>query len=173
MGIFEYMIIKNINISLAKMGSKNPMWRKYKDKVTVQTIHRRIEKEYPKPDKCELCGSIRKLELSNKDHKYSFNIKDYQWICKKCHFRYDNHEKYLDAGRKIKKVMTPEWRKKLRISHLGLIPWNKGRRDLPPSWNSGMGKERRTCPKCFRYKSGGSRQCRGCRLKEGWLQCRK
>lgn len=86
---------KNPKGSLAKLREKNPMWRKYRETVTIQTIHRRIEKEYLKPLKCELCGEIKKLELSNKDHKYSLNKNDYQWICKKCHFHFDHQEKNL------------------------------------------------------------------------------
>ena len=161
---------KNPKGSLAKMGEKNPMWNKYKSDVQVQTIHRRVEKEYPKPTKCELCGENKKLELSNKDHKYSLDKKDYQWICKKCHFHFDKHEKFLSLGRYKGKKVSEESRAKNSLSHIGRPPWNKGLRGLPHSWNFGKGKTKPICPKCGKFKYYKSLQCRNCRKKTGWMK---
>lgn len=158
---------KNPLGSIAKMGSKNPMYRKYKEKITIQTIHRRIEKEYQKPIECEICHEVKKLELSCKDHKYSLNPKDYQWICKKCHFYYDHHEKYLEIGRykgKNKgKHPSTEFKK-------GIIPWNKGKTGVQVAWNKGLGKTSKICPECGGYKANKSKTCRDCRLKNGWVK---
>lgn len=157
-------------LSASKLGPLNPMWGKYKEVVTIQTIHRRIEKEYPKPESCEFCGSTKKIELSNKDHKYSLNKSDYQWICKKCHFHFDKHEKYLDIGRLTPKVRTPEWKKKLGIAHIGKTPWNKGLKGAQVAWNKGTGKQSEICPLCSGKKMWKSKQCHNCRVTNGWLK---
>ena len=40
---------------------------------------------------CEICGKPGKLELSNiKDHVYTDDPDDYQYIHKSCHSKYDN-----------------------------------------------------------------------------------
>lgn len=156
---------KNPLGSIAKMGSKNPMYRKYKEKVEIQTVHRRIEKEYPKPIKCEFCGEVKKLELSCKDHKYSFNPKDYQWICKKCHFHYDHQEKNLEMGRYKGKNKGKHPRSEFKK---GIIPWNKGKTGIQVAWNKGLGKTSKVCHKCGGYKANSSKVCRNCRLLDGW-----
>lgn len=44
-----------------------------------------------KPTKCEMCGSIKPLEMSNKSHEYRRDVSDWQWICKICHRNYDGN----------------------------------------------------------------------------------
>ncbi len=57
----------------------------------VAARHLRIVKKYGKPNKCEICGTTenRRYEWSNKDHKYSDNIKDWQRLCMPCHHKFD------------------------------------------------------------------------------------
>ena len=68
-------------------GEDNGNWKG--DKAGIDAIHGWIKRRKPKPESCELCGENKKLELSNKDHKYSRNLGDYQYVCKLCHRRYD------------------------------------------------------------------------------------
>jgi len=53
--------------------------------------HYRVKKrlELSKPLKCPICNKDKKLELSNKDHKYREDIDDWQYLCHKCHYIYD------------------------------------------------------------------------------------
>ena len=77
---------------------KNPNW---KGKNTGYAgIHKWLNDNYKKPESCIICGKNKKLELSNKDHKYSRNIKDYQWICHKCHVKYDRENNIWGKGKK-------------------------------------------------------------------------
>ena len=74
------------NISKSLIGNQRS-WKG--DDVGYNAIHIRIRKHKPKPECCEICGKSNKLELSCKDHKYSRNPEDYQYICRKCHRLFD------------------------------------------------------------------------------------
>jgi hypothetical protein len=43
----------------------------------------------PKPTHCPNCNESKPLQLSNKDHKYRRILEDWQYLCRKCHSRYD------------------------------------------------------------------------------------
>ena len=48
-----------------------------------------------RPLKCPICGKIKKLELSNKDHEYKEDVKDWWYVCHLCHCNYDiKHNNY-------------------------------------------------------------------------------
>ena len=70
-------------------GELNFNWKG--DIVKYGSLHTWINNNFDKPDFCELCKSKNhKLEWSNKDHKYSRNRINWQWICRSCHRRWDN-----------------------------------------------------------------------------------
>lgn len=72
-----------------KKGSENAYWKG--DKVNYQSLHNYITKYKSKTNKCEICGEIKKLQLSF-DHslgRHTRNIDDYKWLCSKCHFERD------------------------------------------------------------------------------------
>lgn len=62
------------------------------DKVGRIALHEWIARHKPKPDKCEKCEKVTKfLELSNKkDHNYTRDINDYEYLCHSCHKIKDN-----------------------------------------------------------------------------------
>lgn len=70
-------------------GSNNANWRG--DKICKYQKHERIEKQLGVPKYCEICkrSDKKKYEWSNKDHKYSLNLKDWQRLCTSCHRKYD------------------------------------------------------------------------------------
>lgn len=77
-------------------------------KISERGIHRWIAKRITKPTHCTLCNKEGRVELSNKDHKYSRNPKDYQYLCRSCHRKYDiahngfnNHTKMNPWGKKL------------------------------------------------------------------------
>ena len=61
------------------------------DKSSTTQKHKRMRKrlEKSKPLRCPLCNEIKKLELSNKDHKYNEDPQDWQYLCHQCHYHYD------------------------------------------------------------------------------------
>lgn len=80
-----------------KLGIKNPLWKG--DKVGYTPLHIWVRRNKPKPNKCEICKEDKKLEVSNKNGKYSRNLNDWQWICKRCHHYFDiEHHKRNDKG---------------------------------------------------------------------------
>lgn len=71
----------------AKKGNKNPAWQG--NKVGYKALHTWLRKNYSQPDKCQRCGKITdKLELSCNGN-YTRDIKDYEWLCRSCHWKKD------------------------------------------------------------------------------------
>ena len=94
---------KSLKGSLAKIGEKNPSFGKLKDNPSYTGLHTYMHKilDKTKPKNCEHCGLEKKLEMANKSHQYKRELDDWLWLCKKCHFKYDDGEKYLSLGRGI------------------------------------------------------------------------
>lgn len=68
---------------------RNPNSMKRKNESKYVMIHRWVRRIYGEPKLCERCGSVKKIQWSNKDHKYN-NIKNnWQQLCPKCHKIYD------------------------------------------------------------------------------------
>ena len=101
------------NISEGKKGrsstqqnENHPQWKG--DNASYYAIHIWVNNHKSKPDFCDICGENKILELSNKDHKYRRNIEDYQYLCRKCHGKFDRDNNL----RKHKKVTKNKKRKK-------------------------------------------------------------
>jgi hypothetical protein len=96
--------------SLAKMGIKNPMFGKEQELNPMwkggsySSLHGWVKRRFTKPDRCEICGKIKKINLANKSHEYKKEISDWLWLCHKCHMEYDGYGKYLELGRKRKSL---------------------------------------------------------------------
>lgn len=59
------------------------------DSAGYHAKHEWIGKRLGKASICENCGTTKNVEWSNKNHKYSRNLKDWQQLCAKCHTSYD------------------------------------------------------------------------------------
>lgn len=70
-------------------NNKNPAWKG--NNVGYFSLHNWIKRKLGKANKCVDCDNknAKKYEWSNKDHKYSRNIKDYFSRCVSCHRKYD------------------------------------------------------------------------------------
>ena len=79
------------NLKGLRVGSKNFNWKG--DDARYGSIHGWINKNFKMPKICEKCKKDRKLEWTNKDHKYKRNKKDWQALCRSCHRKYDNERK--------------------------------------------------------------------------------
>lgn len=75
------------------VGEHNVNWKG--DNVTKDSLHIYINRHFDRPDKCEMCkkpvdGGGR-FEWSNKSRTYKTkNRSDWQYICRKCHVKYDD-----------------------------------------------------------------------------------
>jgi len=59
----------------------------------LSSLHKWINRNWNKPDKCEKCKSNNNIEWANKSHKYLRLKEDWFALCKKCHNKYD-YEKF-------------------------------------------------------------------------------
>ena len=55
--------------------------------------HRWVAKHKQKPKICCICNERRKLELANISGEYKKDIKDFLWVCRKCHILFDKCNK--------------------------------------------------------------------------------
>ncbi len=74
-------------MSLIKLGEKNPLWRG--DEVGYAALHEWVRKRKPKPAFCEVCGKQPPFDLASIDDKYTRNLDDWRWLCRKCHMKID------------------------------------------------------------------------------------
>ncbi len=65
----------------------NPGWKG--DKATFSSIHCWVRENFIKTNECEICGKIKKLDWSNKNHTYKRIREDWQCVCRSCHQIYD------------------------------------------------------------------------------------
>jgi len=85
---------------LSHLGNKTKVWKG--DKAGKSAFHKWIRTIKPKPNFCEKCHKKKKLDLANiKNHKYTRNPDDYQWLCHKCHSKLDFPDGLI--GKNIKK----------------------------------------------------------------------
>jgi hypothetical protein len=68
-------------------------WNWKGDKAGKYALHIWLWKNKPKPLFCEECGENKRLDLANiKNHKYTRNPKDYRWLCRGCHIKFDREK---------------------------------------------------------------------------------
>jgi hypothetical protein len=101
-------------ISENNKAEKNYNWRG--EEASYQAKHTWIRKNKPKPDSgCEECGSKKFVEIANLSRTYKRDVKDYKWLCRKCHRKLDwaSYANRFDIGAWAKK------QKLLRGCYLG------------------------------------------------------
>ena len=74
-------------------GEKNGMWKG--DDVGYDALHGWIKSVAKKKDKCEECKINDAYDLANISQKYKRDIKDWEWLCRKCHMVKDGRIKNL------------------------------------------------------------------------------
>lgn len=104
---FKFSKSRNKKISKTTMGEKNHNWKG--DKVGYQALHRWVERHKPKSKLCECCGKAKPYDLANISGKYKRDIKDYEWLCRKCHMKKDGRNiKVLKNLKQFKNASTKE-----------------------------------------------------------------
>lgn len=78
-------------------GSSNYAWKG--EGVSYGGLHAWVKRQLEKPEACEFCKTIGYVELANKSQQYKRSLGDWMWLCKSCHFQYDNRDKYLKKNR--------------------------------------------------------------------------
>lgn len=81
-------------------------------------LHRYMKRILVKPDCCENCSKCLPLDLSNKSQRYTKDKKDWQWLCRECHTKYDS--KHPDS-KVASKFLTEEQIKEVaRLNEEGI-----------------------------------------------------
>ncbi len=94
-------------------GEKNGQWKG--DGVGLGALHDYIKYHLPKPNQCEGCGEIKKLDLANISQEYKRDFSDWEWICRKCHMHKDGRAMRL----RFMGHHTEESRKKISLANKG------------------------------------------------------
>ncbi len=66
----------------------NPNWKGERIK-SYSAQHQWVSRHKLKILKCEKCNKEKRLELANISGKYKRDIKDYLWLCRSCHMKFD------------------------------------------------------------------------------------
>ena len=74
-------------LSQCKLAEKNPMWKG--DEVKYGSLHVWVKVRKPKPLLCEKCKSVPPYDLTSIDDRYTRNVEDWQWLCRRCHMESD------------------------------------------------------------------------------------
>lgn len=111
-------------MSESKKGNKNPQWKgKF---VGIKPLHRWVRRNQPKPQLCQDCKIKPPYDLANISPKYNpktytRDIKNWEWLCRKCHMVKDGRAEKLNPKMLIKlngKVRSlSEWSKITKISN--------------------------------------------------------
>lgn len=78
-----------LNISLAKKGKKNGM---YKENAGYMAIHNWLRNNYSKPKNCEYCKLEKKLDWASKTKEYKRNRDEFIALCRSCHIKLDRYK---------------------------------------------------------------------------------
>jgi NUMOD3 motif-containing protein len=68
-------------------GNKNHNWKG--DNVGYGSLHLYVRQYFPKSDCCQICGQIKRLDLACVTGIYNRDFKNWKYLCRRCHKRYD------------------------------------------------------------------------------------
>lgn len=79
----------SIIMQAAKNNSneRNGLWKG--DKVGYSGLHQWIMRRLNRPEICPKCNQRKKLDLCNISGKYKRDLKDWKFLCHKCHLQED------------------------------------------------------------------------------------
>jgi len=83
-----------LKISISQKGEKNHLWKG--DKVSYKVLHKWVRRHKPKPELCEECKVNLPEEISNISGNYLRDLKDYRWLCIKCHRKKDTEKRIIE-----------------------------------------------------------------------------
>ena len=81
---------KKMSISIKQGCKRGPDHYKWKgNDVGYHALHIWVKNRLPKPDLCQQCNNRPSEDLANITGIYSRDFNNWQYMCKKCHTRYD------------------------------------------------------------------------------------
>lgn len=84
---------KYCSLRCSKIGEKNPNW--IGDKIKSRTgLHTWVRRWMPKPTICPRCNERPAYDIANKG-VYARDLKNWEWLCRKCHMLSDGRMKNL------------------------------------------------------------------------------
>lgn len=101
---------------LNNLDKQNGMWKG--DEVGYTALHGWVKRWLRKPERCKDCNQVKKLDLANISGKYSRDLDDWEYLCRKCHMAKDG---------RLNKFMG---------NQKGKEPWNKGRKGKQKNHNT-------------------------------------
>lgn len=96
------------DIGERKTESHNLMWKG--DKVGLGALHIWIKSRKPKTLVCERCFKGEPYDLANISGEYTRKLKDYKWLCRKCHMELDGRMERRKNNGQFKRTGIPECR---------------------------------------------------------------
>ena len=85
---------------LESSGEKNYNWKG--EFAGYSALHKWVQRNLKKPEECPKCHRSVRLELSNKDHCYRRILEDYEYLCCRCHRKYEREVMGVVYGKKVK-----------------------------------------------------------------------
>ena len=79
--------LRNLLNNPSKKGRENKLWKEIGQ--AYSTVHLQVNSLFTKKKSCELCGSVKNLHWSNKNHTYRLIESEWWTLCATCHTRYD------------------------------------------------------------------------------------
>lgn len=86
---------------IINLKENNGMWKG--DKVGYKSLHQWVKKNKSKPKKCEECKRYSPYDLANISGKYKRDLKDWKWLCRRCHMFKDGRINNLKQFRRKSK----------------------------------------------------------------------
>ncbi len=84
-----------VKIRFSKIAEKNPMWRG--NNVGYMALHAWVKRNILKPKLCQCCKKVPPYDLANKGI-YDRNLKNWEWLCRKCHMIKDGRMQKVKEG---------------------------------------------------------------------------
>ena len=86
--------LRNKGNGMDNRGMNNPNWKGIRKDNPLSknsnAIHQYLKRKHKRPNKCFHCRKKKYVVLANiKEHNYTRNIKDYRWLCRDCHRKFD------------------------------------------------------------------------------------
>jgi len=103
--------VNSCGCSHKNLGENNGMWKNgFRKEIIVgySALHSWVRRRLLKPKICENCHKRKPYDLANRGI-YDRNLKNWEWLCRKCHMIKDGRLVKLNNSFKGKKH-TKEWR---------------------------------------------------------------
>lgn len=79
---------RNKKIAESVKEERSGLWKG--DDIGYHGLHKWVKSRLPKTTLCEICRLIPPRELANLTGIYSRELRNWGWMCRKCHVKYDN-----------------------------------------------------------------------------------